>query len=45
MRFAYTFTFDSAKMSTLIEQAPKLFEQLKAELLAFANFLEQVENQ
>jgi hypothetical protein len=44
VRFAYTFTLDSSKMSTLIEQAPKLFDQIKSELLAFANFLEQVEN-
>jgi len=37
----YTFKFDPMKVQRLIGEAPRLFSQVRAELLAFADFLEQ----
>ena len=36
----YTFSFDPLKMRKLVEQAPAVVAQLRRELLAFAEFLE-----
>ena len=41
VRNVYTFKFDPAKMQRLVEEAPAVFCQVKVELLAFADFLEQ----
>ena len=41
VRNVYTFMFDMAKMEKLIRDAPIVFEQLKKELLAFANFIDE----
>ncbi len=41
VRNVYTFKFDPAKVGKLVEQAPMLFAQCRAELLAFADFLER----
>ncbi len=41
VRNVYTFKFDPMKVQRLIEEAPRVFYQVRAELLAFANFLEQ----
>ena len=41
VRNAYTFKFDPVKIAQLIDQTPRLFSQLQAELLAFADFLDQ----
>jgi hypothetical protein len=41
VRNVYTYKFDPAKIKTLVENAPKLFSSLQAELVAFAEFLEQ----
>lgn len=41
VRNVYTFRFDPAKVQTLVEKAPARFSQVHAELLAFAEFLEQ----
>ena len=41
VRNVYTFKFDPIKVQRLIEKAPRVFSQMRAELLAFANFLEQ----
>jgi uncharacterized protein YutE (UPF0331/DUF86 family) len=41
VRNVYTHRFDPAKVEKLVQFAPDLFIQLKAELLAFAAFLEQ----
>lgn len=43
VRNIYTYHFDSAKMRKLVENAPVLFSKLRAELLAFADFLEATE--
>ena len=40
VRNVYTFHFDPAKIEKLILEAPELLAPLKAELLAFADFLE-----
>ena len=40
VRNIYTFQFDPAKVSKLVGGAPELFWQARAELLAFAKFLE-----
>ena len=40
VRHVYTFSFDPVKVQKLIEQAPAVFAQLRVELLAFADFLE-----
>jgi len=41
VRHVYTFKFDPVKVQRLVEEAPAVFAQLRAELLAFADFLEQ----
>jgi hypothetical protein len=41
VRNVYTFKFDPAKVLRLIQAAPMVFSQVRAELLAFADFLEQ----
>jgi hypothetical protein len=40
VRNVYTFKFDPMKVQTLVEKAPGTFSQARAELLAFASFLE-----
>ncbi|MBC8432097.1 MAG: hypothetical protein H8D96_09265 [Desulfobacterales bacterium] len=40
VRNVYTYKFDSARIEKLTERAGPLFAQLRAELLAFADFLE-----
>jgi len=40
VRHVYTFSFDPVKVQKLVEQAPAVFAQLRVELLAFADFLE-----
>jgi len=40
VRNVYTFKFDPVKLKKLVVEAPSLFEQVRAELLAFADFLE-----
>jgi hypothetical protein len=37
----YTFRLDPAKLEHLVIQLPQVFSQVKAEVLAFASFLEQ----
>ena len=41
VRNIYTYNFDRVKMRKLVEKAPGLFNQVRAELLAFADFLEE----
>lgn len=41
VRNIYTFNIEPAKMQKLVEGAPKLFRQVRDELLAFAEFMEQ----
>jgi len=41
VRHVYTFKFDPAKVQRLVEAGPAVFAQVRAELLAFADFLEQ----
>jgi len=41
VRNIYTYIFDRVKMRKLVEKAPGLFNQVRAELLAFADFLEE----
>jgi len=41
VRNIYTFNFDPTKMQKLVEGAPELFRQVRDELLAFAEFMEQ----
>jgi len=41
VRNIYTFNFDPTKMQKLVEGAPELFNQVRDELLAFAEFMEQ----
>jgi hypothetical protein len=41
VRNVYTFRFDPVKIESLVKKAPALFSQVQAELLAFAQFLEQ----
>lgn len=41
VRNVYTHNFDPVKLGKLVNSAPELFTQAKAELLAFASFLEQ----
>lgn len=40
VRNVYTFKFDPAKIEKLIVMAPKVFDHVRAELSAFADFLE-----
>lgn len=41
VRNVYTFKFDPLKVQNLVEGASGVFSQVCAELLAFADFLEQ----
>ena len=41
VRNVYTFKFDATKVGILVEGLPQLFAQLRAEVEAFAAFLEQ----
>ncbi len=41
VRNIYTYIFDRVKMRKLVEKTPGLFSQVRAELLAFADFLEE----
>lgn len=41
VRNVYTQNFDPVKLGKLVNSAPELFDQTKAELLAFTAFLEQ----
>jgi hypothetical protein len=41
VRNVYTFRFDPAKVQKLVEGAPAAYSQVRAELLAFADFLDQ----
>jgi hypothetical protein len=41
VRNVYTFRFDPAKMEKLVAEAPKVFQRVEQELIAFAEFLEQ----
>jgi hypothetical protein len=41
VRNVYTFKFDPDRIQRLVRRAPRVFSQLKAELLAFAAFLEE----
>jgi hypothetical protein len=41
VRNVYTFKFDPVKVQRLVEGAHRAFSQVRAELLAFADFLEQ----
>ncbi len=41
VRNVYTHKFDPDKVGKLVTDVPSLFDRLKAELTAFANFLEQ----
>jgi hypothetical protein len=43
VRNVYTYRFDSAKVEKLVHSAPELFNQLRAEISAFAAFLENQE--
>jgi len=40
VRNVYTYHFDPAKVEKLVRNAPKLFKQIRDELLAFAAFLD-----
>lgn len=40
VRNVYTYRFDADKVKKLVQSAPELFKRLKAELEAFAKFLE-----
>ncbi|MEW6233395.1 MAG: hypothetical protein AB1566_13935 [Chloroflexota bacterium] len=41
VRNVYTFTLEPTKMQQLVADAPAVFQQVRRELLAFADFLEQ----
>jgi len=41
VRNVYTFQLDPAKVQRLIEKAPRMLDQVRLELLAFSEFLEQ----
>lgn len=41
VRNVYSFTFDPARMETLVLNVRSVFEQIRAELLAFADFLDE----
>jgi len=46
VRNVYTFHFDPARIKRLVEQAPVVFNRVRPELVAFADFLrEQAETQ
>ena len=42
VRNIYTFEFDPARIEHLVQRLPASFEQMQTELLAFAEFLEQL---
>lgn len=42
VRNVYTFSFDPERIGRLVEELETVFEQVRQELLAFANFLEKV---
>jgi len=42
VRNVYTFNLDPEKMESLVTSLPDLFPQIKAELLSFADFLEEL---
>lgn len=43
MRYCvYTFSFDPERIGRLVKELESAFEQIRRELLTFANFLEQV---
>lgn len=41
VRNVYAFRFDQAKVQTLVQGVPVVFSRVRAELLAFADFLDQ----
>ena len=41
VRNVYAFRFDLAKVQQLVQGVPSVFSQVRVELLAFADFLEQ----
>lgn len=41
VRNVYAFRFDLANVQKLVQEMPSVFSQVRAELLAFADFLEQ----
>ena len=43
VRNVYTYRFDTAKVEKLVDSAPELFNQLRAEISAFAAFLDNQE--
>ena len=45
VRNVYTYKFDSARIDKLTEKAGPLFTRLRAELLAFADFLDANEGE
>lgn len=42
VRNVYTFSFDPERIGRLVTQLDTVFEQIRQELLVFANFLEKV---
>lgn len=44
VRNVYTFKFDPTRMAKLVKVSPNLLAQVRAELLAFAEFLEELDN-
>lgn len=43
VRNVYTFNFNPSKIKTIVEKIPDLFNSLKAELTAFADFLDDAD--
>ena len=43
VRNVYAHYFEPVMLQRLVERAPEIFQKVKAELLAFANFLEEAE--
>ena len=41
VRNVYAYRFEASKIENLVTSAPHVFSQLKAELLAFASFLDR----
>lgn len=41
VRHVYTFAFDPTKVQRMVEKAPAVFAQVRAEFLAFADFLQE----
>jgi hypothetical protein len=41
VRNVYTWKFDPAKVEQLVVNLPQVFQQVRAELMAFADFLER----